>query len=106
MNGAHQIPEQVVIPAAMVGFAYLAVSVAVLVIFGTAAFAAWRRDRRDQQHDVGPDALLLLEDLDAHLNQQFAQLSGLYERLGPPDLEAGCDRLRAALRDDREDESA
>lgn len=53
------------------------------------------------QHDVGPDALRLLEDLDAHLDQQFAALAGFYERLGPPDLDAGCDRLRQAIRDEQ-----
>lgn len=40
------------------------------------------------QHDVGPDALRLLEDLDDHLDRQYVALSGLYERLGPPDLDA------------------
>lgn len=53
------------------------------------------------KHDVGPDSLRLLEDLDAHLDQQFAALAGFYERLGPPDLDAGCDRLRQAIRDEQ-----
>jgi len=96
MNSAHQIPEQVVIPAAMVGFAYLAVSVAVIVIFGAAAIAAWRRDRRDEQHDVGPDALQLLDDLDAHLDQ-FA--------IDDPEVKAGLARLNAAVRDDQTGEA-
>lgn len=55
----------------------------------------------DTEHDVGPDALRLLEDLDAHLDQQFAALAGLYERLGPSDLDAGFDRLRQAIRDEQ-----
>lgn len=84
----NRLPEQVVIPAAMVGFAYLAVSVAVIVIFGAAAIAAWRRDRRDEQHDVGPDALQLLDDLDAHLDQ-FA--------IDDPEVKAGLSRLLEAL---------
>ncbi|WP_030682115.1 hypothetical protein [Streptomyces cellulosae] len=45
----------------------------------------------EDEHDVGPDALRLLADLDAHLDQQFAQLANLYQRLGPADLDAGCD---------------
>ncbi|OLE25513.1 MAG: hypothetical protein AUG49_10595 [Catenulispora sp. 13_1_20CM_3_70_7] len=53
------------------------------------------------KHDVGPDALRLLEDLDAHLDRQYAALAGLYERLGPPDLDAGCDRLLRAIRDEQ-----
>lgn len=52
------------------------------------------------QHDVGPDALRLLEDLDVHLDKQFATLSGFYERLGPPDLEAGRERLLQAIHDE------
>lgn len=31
----------------------------------------------EPDHDVGPDALRLLEDLDAHLDRQFAPLAGL-----------------------------
>jgi hypothetical protein len=56
----------------------------------------------EEEHDVGPDNLRLIEELDAHLDQQFAQLAGLYERLGPPDVDAGCDRLRAAIRDEQQ----
>ena len=52
-------------------------------------------------HDVGPDALRLLQDLDAHLDQYSTQLAGLYERVGSPDLDAGCDRLREAIRDEQ-----
>ncbi len=52
-------------------------------------------------HDVGPDSLRLLEDLDAHLDAHAARLAGLYERLGPPDPEwdAGLERLYDAVRD-------
>jgi hypothetical protein len=57
--------------------------------------------REETVHDVGPDALLLLQDLDAHLDAHAARLAGLYERLGPPDPEwdAGCERLWDAVRD-------
>lgn len=57
--------------------------------------------REDTVHDVGPDALLLLQDLDAHLDAHAAQLAGLYERLGPPDpaWAAGLERLWDAVRD-------
>jgi hypothetical protein len=54
------------------------------------------------QHDVGPDALRLLEELDDHLNEQLAALAGLYERVGPPEVDAGCDRLRPAVRDEQQ----
>lgn len=52
------------------------------------------------QHDVGPDTLRLLEDLDDHLNQRYAALSGLYECLGPPDLEAEREQLLHAIHDE------
>lgn len=58
---------------------------------------------RPAEDYVGPDSLRLLQDLDAHLDQHFTQLAGLYERVGPPtfDLDAGCDRLRQAIRDEQ-----
>ena len=31
-----------------------------------------------------------------------AALAGFYERLGPPDLDAGCDRLLQAIRDEQQ----
>ncbi|MFS8200512.1 hypothetical protein ACLVWQ_17720 (plasmid) [Streptomyces sp. CWNU-52B] len=56
----------------------------------------------DDGHDVGPDALRLLEDLDAHLDGYFARVSHLFEELGSPPVDpAGLDRLRAAVRDDQ-----
>jgi hypothetical protein len=57
--------------------------------------------REETVHDVGPDALLLLQDLDAHLDAHAARLAGLYERLGPPDppWDAGRERLWDAARD-------
>ena len=57
--------------------------------------------REETVHDVGPDALQLLQDLDAHLDAHAAQLAGLYERLGPPDpaWDAGLERLHDAVRD-------
>ena len=69
----------------------------------------------DDRHDVGPDQLRLLQDLDAHLDQYFARVSHLFEELGPPitpdpmahlDNDAGCDRLLKAIRDHREEEEA
>lgn len=58
--------------------------------------------REETVHDVGPDALRLLEDLDAHLDAHAAQLAGLYERLGPPasEWDAGLERLWDAVRDE------
>lgn len=57
--------------------------------------------REEPVHDVGPDSLRLLQDLDAHLDAHAAQLAGLYERLGPPgpEWDAGCERLWDAIRD-------
>lgn len=46
----------------------------------------------DDEHDVGPDALRLLEDLDAHLDEYLA---------ADPELTAGFDRLREAIRDEQ-----
>jgi hypothetical protein len=54
------------------------------------------------KHDVGPDSLRLLEDLDAHLDQQYARLSGLYERIGPPPGN-GIARLLHAVRDEQQE---
>jgi hypothetical protein len=66
-----------------------------------------RRHQAAPAHDVGPDQLRLLEDLDAHLDQYFARMSHLFEELGPPIspdpmAHPGCDRLRQAIRDQRE----
>lgn len=59
--------------------------------------------REETGHDVGPDPLRLLQDLDAHLDAHAAQLAGLYERLGPPgpERDAGLERLWDAVRDHR-----
>ncbi|MCI3246495.1 hypothetical protein [Streptomyces spinosisporus] len=52
------------------------------------------------EHDVGPDALRLLQDLDAHLNDYYARLPGLFEEVGPPDPD-GIARLMKAVRDEQ-----
>jgi hypothetical protein len=67
-----------------------------------------RRPYTPARHDVGPDALLLLQDLDAHLDAHAAQLAGLYERLGPPGSEwdAGLERLWDAVRDHQKGDQA
>jgi hypothetical protein len=59
----------------------------------------------ERTHDVGPDALRLLQDLDAHLDTYATQLAGLYKPSISPDpvLAAGCDRLHTAIRDHREE---
>jgi hypothetical protein len=55
------------------------------------------------KHDVGPDALRLLEDLDAHLDDYYARLSHLFEGLGPPPSHVtGLRRLRQAVRDEQQ----
>ncbi|MEU0427884.1 hypothetical protein ABZ235_30620 [Streptomyces canus] len=62
------------------------------------------------QHDVGPDALRLMKDLDEHLDAHFARLAPLFEQLGPPSAdtgwEAGQQRLRDAVGDEQRGESA
>jgi len=93
------IPGQFIVSGAVVSFVFLFGLGAFLLVAATVAVVQrWRQ----RPHDVGPDALRLLEDLDAHLDQQFSALAGLYERLGPPDLDAGCDRLRQAIRDEKQ----
>lgn len=64
--------------------------------------------REETVHDVGPDALRLLQDLDAHLDAHAARLAGLYERLGPPDpaWDAGRERLYDAVRDHQKGDQA
>lgn len=67
------------------------------------AWAAWRALRKIRglirrrwhrgPHDVGPDALRLLEDLDHHLDELVAT---------DPDLAAGFERLRNAARDEQQ----
>lgn len=79
--------------------------VAVWVLLALAFVATlWRASRRPtppaSTHDVGPDALRLLEDLDAHLAQQYARLSDLYERVGSPPAN-GFTRLMQAIRDEQ-----
>jgi hypothetical protein len=71
------------------------------------AWQAIRAWRAGSQHDVGPDSLRLLEDLDAHLDAHFARLAPLFEELGPPQSDpAGFDRLRTAIHEHREDEQS
>jgi hypothetical protein len=87
-----------------------ALTITTIAVFTALALAwqiltAWAGD--DEEHDVGPDGLRLLEDLDAHLDAHFARLAPLFEELGPPPADAaGCDRLRDAIRQQREDEQS
>lgn len=85
---AVEIPGQVIVPAALIAAAYLFVVVVVLLILIASAIATWWRCRK---HDVGPDALKLLEDLDAYLERSAtddpeieAGLARLFNELGPP----------------------
>ncbi|KOG21769.1 hypothetical protein [Streptomyces viridochromogenes] len=60
--------------------------------------------REAEQHDVGPDALRLLQELDAHLDAYAAAVHGLYEQphISPdPVLAAGRERLWDAVRDNQ-----
>ena len=84
------------------------IHVAIVAFLAVAALALFRlcstrRPYPPARHDAGPDVLLLLQDLDAHLDAHAAQLAGLYERSGAPDpaWDAGCERLRDAIRDEQ-----
>lgn len=78
------------------------VSVVGALVCARQAIRAWRADDR---YDVGPDALRLFEDLDAHLDAHFARLAPLFEELGPPPADpAGYDRLRNAIHEHREED--
>jgi hypothetical protein len=59
----------------------------------TAARARVGLDIEDE-HDVGPDSLRLLEDLDAHLDNFVAN---------DPEVKAGLARLHAAIHDERQE---
>jgi hypothetical protein len=49
------------------------------------------------RHDVGPDALRLLEDLDAHLDEYL---------LANPEVAAGFDQLRDAINEHRKEDGS
>lgn len=55
-------------------------------------------------HDVGPDALRLMQEMDRILDAHMARLEGLFEELGPPPTDpawdAGRERLWDAIRDE------
>lgn len=82
------------------------------------AFLIWRfcRDPRPKardviaaaRHDVGPDSLRLMQELDEHLDAYYARLAHLFEELGPPPgpdpMAAGCKRLEDAIRQDQQRE--
>lgn len=86
MSNVSPVPGQAVITAATVGYAYLAVSLASLLILIVWAGAAWWRGR---QHDVGPDALRLQQDLDRYMDRLARR---------DPEVKAGLARLDAAVR--------
>jgi hypothetical protein len=68
---------------------------AVAYLLGRLVFDAIARTYRAQHHDVGPDALRLLQELDVHLDQTAAR---------DPELAAGLHRLHAAIHEAREGE--
>ena len=70
---------------------------AVLMVVATVAGVARAVRRLRAGHYDGPDSLLLLEDLDAHLDEYVA---------ADPQLAARFDRLRDAIRDQQEGEQA
>ncbi|MFF7067347.1 hypothetical protein [Streptomyces pseudovenezuelae] len=82
---AGPVPGQVVVGAAVLGAGFLAVMAALLLVGMAATAVGWWRDR---QHDVGPDQLRLLQDLDKHLNRTVAK---------DPEVKAGLARLDAAV---------
>ncbi|WP_435215836.1 hypothetical protein [Streptomyces sp. bgisy034] len=86
--------------------------VAFLLVF---AYCMWRACREPRpkardviaaaQHDVGPDSLRLMQDLDEHLDAYYARLAHLFEELGPPPgqdpMAAGRKPLKDAIRQDQ-----
>jgi hypothetical protein len=86
---------QVIVWAGALSFAFLdTVAAIVPIAIGKVAFDALARWWRVGRHDVGPDALRLLEDLDCHLDAYL---------LDHPDVAAGFDLLRAAVRDEQQE---
>lgn len=82
---------------------WLAAGAAVVVLINRARrkrpYLAARLDEKtgawanEDEHDVGPDALRLLKDLDTHLDEYVA---------ADTELAAGFDRLRRAVRDEQQ----
>lgn len=88
---------QLIVGGAVISVAFLAgLALAIVVVFALALIRAAAYYRRVDQDDVGPDALQLLEDLDAHLNQHADH---------DPDLTAGFVQLRGAIRDEQQKEA-
>ncbi|MFL5910512.1 MAG: hypothetical protein ACJ768_08115 [Gaiellaceae bacterium] len=83
------IPGQLFVPAAIFGFFVFWFMVVILIGAIVLGVVFWWRDRR---HDVGPDALRLLKDLDAHLDHFVAN---------DPEVKAGIARLHAAMHDEQ-----
>ena len=67
-----------------------------LIVISGAIFIALRVSRANRlvRHEVGPDALRLLQELDTHLAQTVAR---------DPELAAGFQRLRTALDETRKE---
>ena len=74
----------------------LIASIATAAITALLVLAVVREGRRIRT-DIGPDAPLYLDGLDAHLDQYL---------LAHPDLAAGFARLRAAIRDEQTNTTA
>lgn len=81
---------------------FLKILAVVFALMAVCVFVCWRVGRvlrrslhRDRTADVGPDSLRLLQELDAHLDDYVA---------ADPELAAGFDRLRDALREHRQQE--
>lgn len=85
------INESTVGGAVLLAVAFLAVG----FVTGVVWIAACEISRRlkGRRHDVGPDQLRLLEELDAHPDDYVAT---------DPELAAGFARLRAAIRNEQQ----
>ncbi|MFJ2259511.1 hypothetical protein ACIOKD_14415 [Streptomyces sp. NPDC087844] len=90
MMPAGPVPGELYVGAAIIGAAYLASLAALLLFAVVVAFVRWRRAR---QHDVGADALRLLQTLDLSLDRLSTD---------NPELAEGFARLDAAVREDQE----
>jgi hypothetical protein len=91
------------VTATIIAVAYVIVSVLAVWVW-----VRLGRTRRPSAHDVGPDQLRLLEEMDAHLDEYVAEDPDLWDvfgRGGNWDVQAGLDRLRQAIRDEQQKET-
>jgi hypothetical protein len=94
VNPVSPVPGQLVVGAAALGLlCLLMVAIALVIVI----CARWTRARSADEHEAGPDALRLLEELDLHLDAYL---------LENPEVREGFDRLRDAVGDEQQGEAS